>query len=77
LISTTVATTMISATVTPSIESRIRAARFAGKLASAKAPARAMKAKRNSDQAGWLFQIPTSSRNVAVKMPAAALVTQA
>ncbi len=77
LIRTTVATAMIRSTVTPSIESRIRVAVWAGKLARAKAPARAMKAMRNSDHSGWLFQMPISSRNVAPKMPAAALVTQA
>ena len=77
MIRTTVATTMISATVMPSIESRMRAARLAGKLARRKAPASAMKAKRNSDHSGWLFQMPTSSRKVVLKMPAAALVTQA
>ena len=69
LISTTAATTMISATVMPSSESSRRIATFAGRVASRYTGMAPSTAKRNADHSGGLSQIPVSERNESTKWP--------
>jgi hypothetical protein len=69
LTSTTTATTMISATVSPSIESRTRVATRAGREPSKKTGIATIAPNRNIDHSGGLTQMPVSFRNVAMKCP--------
>ena len=69
LIRTTTATTMISATVRPSIESSTRVAMRAGRDPSRNTGIATIAPNRNIDQSGGLSQMPVSFRNTAMKCP--------